>query len=144
MSQPYRPRFARTGQTLDLTHPTQPWTDEDGISGGGEESAAGVPSVWVDHYRPVRRVTLRVLESEWGNLVTFWRATQGIAFTHRPDQDVGATEHTVYWETPSLTNDPRATLTYTRDEGDPSVLLVPVALRRTTSTAFTDLFYEES
>lgn len=132
----HRPRLARTGQTLDLTWPAMLYTTATRAVGGGEVSAAGVPSVYVVRHEPILRTTLRVTEPEFAALDTFWRATQGQAFTYRVDQNVAA-DLTVYWEDPALTTSGTAELTFTRDEQYPGLLLVPIALRRTTNTAFT-------
>jgi hypothetical protein len=134
-----RPRFARSGQTIDCTWPAQPYTTGTLPIGGGEESAAGVPSVYVVRYAPLLRTTLRLTEAEFLSLDTFWRATQGIAFTFRTDRDV-ATDLTVYWHEPHIRDG--GELTFTRDENDGATLLVPVTLRRTTQTAFTVPAYD--
>jgi hypothetical protein len=134
MSLPNRPRFVRSGQTLSLTWPAQRYTTASRPVGGGEVSAAGVPAAYVVRHEPILRTTLRLTEAEFVLLDTFWRATQAIAFTYRVDQDVAA-DLTVYWDSPSVMSDEE--LTFERDEGDPSVLLVNVALRRSTATAFT-------
>jgi hypothetical protein len=134
MSLPNRPRFVRSGQTLDLTWPAELAVTGTRAVGGGEVSAAGVPAVYVVRHEPIMRLTLRVTESEFVLLDTFWRATQGAAFTFRGDQTV-ATDYSVYWDAPGVVGGEE--LTFERDSGDPSILRVSVALRRTTSTAFT-------
>jgi hypothetical protein len=136
MSLPFRPRLSRTGQTLNLTWPMQWWTPADRAVGGGERSAAGVPANYVFRNEPLLEVRLRVTEAEWPGLVTFLRAVDagGIAWTFRPDQNVAA-DLTVYLESPSVAigEELRPEM---RDEGDHTLFVVPLTLRRTTSTAF--------
>jgi hypothetical protein len=135
MSLPYRPRLARSGQTLNLSWPMQWWTPVDRAIGGGERSAAGVPSNYVIRTEPLLEVRLRVTEAEWPLLVTFLRAVDaaGSAWTFRPDQNVAA-DLTVYLERPSVAagEELRPEM---RDEGDHTLFIVPLTLRRTTSTA---------
>jgi hypothetical protein len=136
MSLPFRPRLSRTGQTLNLTWPMQWWTPADRAIGGGERSAAGVPSNYVIRNEPLLEVRLRVTEEEWPLLLTFLRAVDaaGAAFTFRADQNVAA-DLTVYLERPSVA-DGEEYRPEGRDEGDHTLFIVPLTLRRTTSVAF--------
>jgi hypothetical protein len=135
-----RPRFSRSGQTIDCTWPALPYTTGTLSVGGGEESAAGIPSVYVVRWAPLLRTTLRLTEAEFLSLDTFWRATQAVAWTFRTDLAVAGSEVTVYWHEPHIRDG--GELTFTRDESDGATLLVPIALRRTTQVAFTVPAYD--
>jgi hypothetical protein len=128
-----RPRLSRSGQTLDLSLPMAPWTPRDRGIGGGEKSAAGVPSNYTIRREPLLDLRLRVTEAEWPTLVGFLRAVDdaGIAWSLRPDRDVSTTL-TVYLESPSVANDEE--ITAERDDGDPTVYVVAITVRPTTST----------
>jgi hypothetical protein len=135
-----RPRFTRSGQTLTLTYPMADLLVSDRPIGGGEDSAAGVPSRYTVARHPLVQLRLRVLETEWPDLVAFLRAVDaGIAFTWHPDT-LEATSYSVYLESPSVAQG-ESFAPEGRDEGDGSVLLVPVTLRRTTTTAWNVRLY---
>lgn len=134
MALPNLPRLTRTSQTWTGTLPCT-WTEAVARTGGGERAANGTPSNYVVGTFPLLRVILRVLESEWSTLVTFLLAVDGAgtSFTFHPDTNE-ATSFTVYLDSPSVMNGEE--INYTRDDGDPGVLLVPITLRRTTATPF--------
>lgn len=134
-----KPRFEYgTGPTvLALSLPMMPWLPDDVPIGGGEKSAAGIPSNFVIRHEPLLHLTLRVTEAEWPQLVAFLRAVDspGSAFTFIPDQTALATSYTCYLESPSVASG-ESYRPIGRDEEYPEVYLFPMTVRRSTSTVF--------
>jgi hypothetical protein len=135
MNLPLRPRLVRTGQDLTLTRPMAYTRPSDRAIGGGETSAAGVPSRYVIVWLPRLYVTLEFTEAEWPNVSAFLRAVDAgaLAWTFYPDAAV-ATSHTVYLESPSVAND--EAIEPQRLDGYPFIYRLPLILRRTTSTVW--------
>ena len=130
------PRLVRTGQDLTLTWPMAPWTPGDRPIGGGERSAAGIPSNYVLRTEPLLRLVLRIDESEWADVVAFLRGVDaaGSSWTLYPDASDALTSYTVYLESPSVANGEE--ITPARDENDLSLFTLPVTVRRTSETVF--------
>jgi len=143
MALPNLPRLTRSGQTWTGTLPCT-WMEASRPVGGGEVSAAGIPSHYTIRHDPLLRVILRVRESEWASLATFLRAVDdgALSFTFHPDTNVSGTSFTVYLESPSVANGEE--ISPTRDDRDPGVLLVSITLRRTTSTVFALPLYPDA
>jgi len=86
MSLPWIPRISYGGVTFDLSLPQRPWVPISRGIGGYEESAAGIPSTWEYRRDAMRRMTIRFMEAEWGEVLAWLiHAQRGGQFGIAPD-----------------------------------------------------------
>ncbi|MDQ3273626.1 MAG: hypothetical protein M3Q39_00990 [Actinomycetota bacterium] len=138
MPLPKTPKIVYNAVALLFTFPARPWgSGSVGIGAGKEESAAGVPSVWVTRREYPLRVPLRFYESEWPAVRAWlvWAMDGGGSFSFYPDQ-ADATVYTCYLKSPG----PADEIQPVRGEY-PGMMELEVVLRRTTSAAVDFVFY---
>lgn len=106
------------------------------LEGGGDKSAAGVPFNYIIRTEQKSELILRFYEDQWPAVAAWLEAVIGgsLSFTFRFDQNVPATEYTVYLEEPTVNED----ITPEREEGAQwfGALELPVVLRKVTGPAF--------
>ncbi len=98
------PRITYLSTTLTLTLPQQLWDPQVALVGGRDESAAGVPEVFVVRVDQQAIVRLRFFESEWPAVRAFiqWAIGGAQAFTYRFDKDDPTTQYTCYLDAPTV------------------------------------------
>lgn len=86
MTLPWIPRISYGGVAFDLALPQRPWVPVSRGVGGYEESAAGIPSAWEYRRDAMRRMTIRFMEAEWGEVLAWLiHAQRGGQFGIAPD-----------------------------------------------------------
>jgi hypothetical protein len=125
--------LAPASTTLTLTLPQQLWDPQVGHVGGRDESAAGVPEVFVIRRDQQMVVQLRFYEAEWPAVRVFleWAVGSAQSFTYRFDKDDPTTQYTCYLDAPTIGDRIRPT----RDQF-PGLLHLELTLRTTNSTPF--------
>jgi hypothetical protein len=136
---PNTPKVVYNSITLLFTLPCRPWISTTrGVGAGKEESAAGVPSVWVTRREYPLRVPLRFLESEWPSVRAWlvWAMDGGGSFSFFPDQSVG-TSYTCYLVRPTTDED----VVPSPDPEYPKARELEVTVRRTTAAAIDTAYF---
>lgn len=128
------------GSAVDKTFdiPQRPWDPSEVGVGGSDVAGSGIPAAYEIRRDYLLTLNLRFRESERADVMRFLRHLQrGGSATVYPDQAVAGTSHAVYGHAPKLDEEVRPT----RDASDPSILELPVTVRRTTQAEFTDAFF---
>lgn len=131
------------GATLELAEPQRLWRASDRPIGGGEESAAGIPSNYVIRYQPILRLAPRIRESEWAAYVQFLRDVDGAGASFTvilKNEEEDAVSYTVWVESPSVAKEQE--IEYEREDNYPSILNTELVLKRTTPEPFDVPFYD--
>lgn len=143
MELPRQPRWVYTdaGGAVDYSMevPQREWNYGSLALGGSDVSGAGVPAAFVVRKDYLLHLTLRFFAAEWTSVERLVAHLQeGGSSQFRPDKDVPAVNHTVYGVSPILGEE----IAPTRG-AEPSTLDLPISIRRTTSSIFTDNYYHE-
>ncbi len=138
---PLRPRWVyNDGAAVDYSMliAQREWSYGSKGEGGGDVSAAGVPSAFVIRRDYLLHHGLRFHAYEWPSVERLVRHLQeGGTATFYPDRSFAGTSHTVYGVEPKVGEEMRPT----RDGQDPEVLELALTIRRTTSAIFTDEYH---
>lgn len=130
----HRPRFSYgAGPTiLNLLLPMMLWESGTDWEGGGDISTPGVPERYVIRRDELAFLRVRFYESEYAAVRAFaqWAMEGSSAFDFRFDQDVPATQFSVYLHAPTLNEGFRPT----RDARFPGVWEWRVTLRSLNGT----------
>lgn len=126
--------------TLSLQVPVRPWSH--GVRARGadaEESAAGVPSVYVHRWEYPTRFVIRFPESQWPDVrAMLQHGMEGGTITYHPQGVAGGTSFVCYLVSPTV-----------QEEVEPGPdaelrgwLELPIRLRRTTAAAITGEYFD--
>lgn len=140
MDMPLQPRWVyNDGAAVDYSMEVaqRPWDFGERAVGGSDTAGSGVPASFEIRRDYFLHLTLRFRESELADVTRLVRHLQrsGSA-TFYPDQDVGATSHTVYGHAPKMGEEIRP-----RRSDEPSILELDITVRRTTQVEFTDEYF---
>src|SRR5690606_9555193 len=127
------------GVTIDFSLPMRPWDYPSYDIGGHDETAAGVPVVFLVRRDRRAVLRLRIQESEEASVRAWleWaRGGSNRSFTIRFDQDIAA-DYTCYLVRPAPT-DP---IVFTWVE-DTRIKEIEIEIRQTSGAAFTEVYFD--
>ena len=129
---PNTPAFQFGASTLALGTPVRPWTSgARAIGAAREESAAGVPSVYVHRWEYPFSFSLRFSEDEWADVrAMLVHGMEGGTITYHPQGISGGESYVCYLIQPVAGDDVQPS----RDGAFAGMLELPIRLRRTTAT----------
>lgn len=126
--------------TLEFRVPVRPWVH--GLRARGvsaEESAAGVPSVYVHRWEYPTRFAIRFPETQWPDVRDMLiHGMQGGTITYYPQGIAAGTSYVCYLVEPAATDDVQPT----HSEAYPGWLELTIRLRRTTENAIAGEYYD--
>ncbi len=133
MPLPFSPRvvYGSGPTTFNFSLPSTFWTPVPEPVGKARRATSGATETFLRSHFHLVEVTIRFTEAELSDVYAFirWCHENGMGtFTWRFDQNDAGSAHTMYLEEPA----PDARWRPDRDDEDPSMLTLPLVMRRST------------